>query len=266
MQRRHFLKAGLAASALAIAESSPALRADTSAPATRDYYELRAYRLKSGGSPDLLHAYLEKTLLPALNARTLKPIGVFDELEPKEGPTVWVLIPHRSLESIVAVNTEVNADAGVQKSAGDYFAKTSKENPAFDRVDSWLYLAFAGMPRLELPHLSRAKEKRVMELRTYESYNEERALKKVAMFNAGEIETMHEVQLDPVFFGQGILGRGLPHLTYMLSGPDRAAHAEHWKAFSAHPVWVKLKNDPIYAETVSKVISRFLEPTAYSQI
>jgi hypothetical protein len=105
-----------------------------------------------------------------------------------------------------------------------------------------------------------------MELRTYESYNEERALKKVAMFNAGEIETMHEVQLGPVFFGQGVLGRGLPHLTYMLSGADRAAHAEHWKAFQAHPVWVKLKGDPVYAETVSKVISRFLTPTAYSQI
>ena len=265
MERRTFFKASLAASALAMAES-PALRAATAPSGARDYYELRAYRLKSGSSADLLHGYLEKTLIPALNERSLKPVGVFEELEPKEGPTVWVLIPHSSLESIVEANTAINADAGTQKSAGDYFAKTTKDHPAFDRVDSWLYLAFSGMPRLELPELSRKKVDRVMELRTYESSNEERALKKVAMFNAGEIEAMHEVQLGPVFFGQGILGSGLPHLTYMLSGADRAAHAEHWKGFQNHPVWMKLKADPIYAETVSKVISRFLTPTAYSQI
>ena len=36
---------------------------------------------------------------------------------------------------------------------------------------------------------------------------------------------MHEVGLAPIFFGQGLLGRDLPHLTYLLSGSDRTAHA-----------------------------------------
>jgi hypothetical protein len=69
-----------------------------------------------------------------------------------------------------------------------------------------------------------------------------------------------------VFYGEALVGRDLPHLTYMLCGADRETHAQHWKAFFEHPVWLKLKNDPQYADTVSKVTSRFFVPTAYSQI
>ena len=63
-----------------------------------------------------------------------------------------------------------------------------------------------------------------------------------------------------------LVGRDLPHLTYLLCSPDRETHQKNWTAFTQHPVWLKLKNDPQYAETVSKVTSRFLVPTPYSQI
>ena len=86
------------------------------------------------------------------------------------------------------------------------------------------------------------------------------------MFDAGEIALMQELSLSPVFYGQALVGRDLPHLTYMLCSPDRATHKKNWTAFTVHPVWVKLKADPQYADTVSKVTSRFLVPTAYSQI
>ena len=54
-------------------------------------------------------------------------------------------------------------------------------------MDSWLLLAFAGMPHLNIPELSQKKAQRILELRTYESFSEERAMKKVEMFNSGEI-------------------------------------------------------------------------------
>ena len=92
------------------------------------------------------------------------------------------------------------------------------------------------------------------------------ALKKVAMFNAGEIEVMQQVGLAPVFYGQALVGRDLPHLSYMLCSPDRATHDTNWKAFLDHPVWKRLVADPQYADTVSKITSRYLEPTTYSQI
>ena len=86
------------------------------------------------------------------------------------------------------------------------------------------------------------------------------------MFNSGEIEVMHEVGLGPIFFGQALIGPGLPHLTYMLSAEDQDAHKKHWGDFGKHPVWNKLKNDPEYADTVSKIRNWFLVPTPCSQI
>ena len=103
-------------------------------------------------------------------------------------------------------------------------------------------------------------------MRTYESQTELKALNKVAMFNAGEIALMQQLDLSPVFYGQALLGRDLPHLTYMLCSPDMETHKKDWAAFGAHPVWNKLKNDPQYADNVSKIVSRFLVPAPFSQI
>ena len=64
--RRTFLTSTLAASA-ATALSTTSLRA-AAAPAGREYYDLRAYRLKPG-APSGLDRYLEKALLPALDKR-----------------------------------------------------------------------------------------------------------------------------------------------------------------------------------------------------
>src|SRR5205807_1593371 len=114
------------------------------------------------------------------------------------------------------------------------YLNASKDHPAYARIDSWLHMAFAGMPKLELPRLSREKEKRIFEMRTYESHSELKALKKIQMFNSGEIEVMREVKLNPVFYGQALVGRDLPHLTYMLCGEDKEAHKQHFGAFGKH--------------------------------
>jgi hypothetical protein len=119
---------------------------------------------------------------------------------------------------------------------------------------------------MELPAYSRERKSRIFELRTYESHSEAKALKKIEMFNSGEIDVMREVGLAPVFYGQALIGRDLPHLTYMLSAEDRSAHKKHWGGFGAHATWKKMKDDPQYADTVSKITSRFLVPTGYSQI
>ncbi|HEY5551894.1 MAG TPA: NIPSNAP family protein [Opitutaceae bacterium] len=222
--RREFLKASLVASAATLTGLSAS--AGTS-PGGREYYELRAYRLKPGVTHDLLDGYLANALIPALNARGIANVGVFTEPGPKDGPAVWVLIPHPSLESVAEVTASINADPSVAAAGAAYFDPTLKDNPAFDRIDSWILLAFSGMPRLAVPELTREGKPRILELRTYESFNEVKALKKVEMFNAGEIGTMQEVGLSPVFFGQALAGPGLPHLTNMLCGPDREAHKEH---------------------------------------
>ena len=278
--RRDFLKTSLAASATtaALAAGAPASAADKPAASARDYYELRAYRLKPGASAALLDGYLEKALIPALNARGISAVGVFTEVEvdkkavtskpkvatPEDPAVVWVLITHPTLESFVSVSAELNADPKVQTAGADYLT-TPKSAPAYDRVDSWVLRSFAGFPRTKVPAFSK-NPTRIFEMRDYQSHSEERALSKMAMFNNGEIEVMKDLGMSPVFFGQALAGPNLPHLRYITCGPDLATHLNNWKAFGTHPTWNKLKNDPQYKDNTSKNTARFIVPTAYSQI
>jgi hypothetical protein len=274
LPRREFLKTSLAASALT-ALPAGLQAAEGNAGSGRDYYELRAYRLKPGASTARLDAYLESALIPALGQRGIKTVGAFTQIEvdkatgaskPMVDSPVWVLIPHSSLESFVNVSADLNADAAVQK-AGQAYLGVGKDSPVFTRIDSWLLRAFAGMPRLELPAFSRDRVKtRVLEMRSYESFSESKALAKMAMFNDGEIGVMKDLGMSPIFFGQAISGRDLPHLTYATSAPDLATHLANWKKFSTHPGWLKIKDLPQYADTVSKNTPFFLVPAAYSQI
>jgi hypothetical protein len=280
--RRNFLKSSLAASATAALATGISARAAQASPsaAARDYYELRAYRLKPDTSSAVLENYLEKALIPALNARGLANVGVFTEVEvdkkavtakPKIGtPTapvaIWVLINHPSLESFTQISAELNADATVQAAAPEFF-RTPKSNPAYDRVDTWLLRAFAGMPKLAVPAFSKNKTpSRIFELRDYESHSEERAISKMAMFNDGEISLMQDLGMSPVFFGQALAGPNLPHLRYITCGPDLATHLGNWKKFGPDPRWVKMKDQPTYKDNTSKNTARFIVPTAYSQI
>ena len=248
--------------------------AERSPAANQEYYELCAYRLKSGAGRASLDAYLETALIPAMNRLGSKPVGVFAQQERSAPPagteardpdTLFVLIPYPSVESLATTAGRLSADEQYQKAGADYM-NLPKVNPAYERIDSWLMLAFAGMPRLEQPAYSLEKKPRMFEMRTYQSYGELKAIKKVEMFNSGEIEVMREVGLGPIFYGQTLLGRDLPHLTYMVSAENQEDHSKHWGAFGKHPTWNKLKNDPQYADTVSRIINRFLVPTAYSQI
>ncbi len=264
MKRREFLKTSIAASALAGIGPATAEAAGRP-PGPQEYYELRAYRFKEGASHELLDGYLEKAAIPALNRLGIKPIGVFAELEPKGPTSVYVLIPYSALHLLAVVTLRLNADLEYQQAAAPYL-DTPKASPAFERIDSWLMLAFAGQPKLQLAPYSVEKKPRIFELRSYQSYSERKALKKIQMFNSGEIALMHDVGLAPVFYGQVLIGKDLPHLTYMLSAEDKESHKKHFEAFGQSEIWKKLKEDPEYADTVSKIDTWFLAPTAYSQI
>ena len=266
MKRREFLKTSLTATTVA-GLSTAALSALGAEPTTsnREYYELRVYRLKAGAKSDLLDAYLEKAAIPAWNQMGVTPVGVFKEKEPKDAPAVFVLIPFPSLDAMTKSILRFNSLSGLDQASQDYL-NSPKTNPGFDRIDSWLMLAFAGMPKLEQPPYSREKKDRMFELRTYESHSELKAAKKVEMFNSGEIEVMREVGLGPIFYGQALVGANLPHLTYMLSAENDEEHKKHWAAFGKSPIWKKLQNDPQYADTVSNIRNHFLVPTAYSQV
>jgi hypothetical protein len=266
MKRREFLKASAAAtSLLGLGTSVSNAAPDSARHSEREYYELRAYRLPAGASHEHLDVYFEKAAVPALNRLGISPVGAFTEINPTDSNIFYVLLTYPTLDSFARVSDRLNADADYLRAAADYL-NSPKSNPQFERIDSWLLMAFSGMPKIELPAYSREKKPRMFEMRTYESFSEIKALKKIEMFNSGEIETMRQVGLAPVFYGQALVGPNLPHLTYMTSAENEESHKKHWDSFGKHPVWLKLKNDPQYADTVSKITKRFLKPTAYSQI
>jgi len=94
-----------------------------------------------------------------------------------------------------------------------------------------------------------------------------RRKKKVEMFNTGgEIAIFRHTGLDPVFFGQSLVGTRLPNLTYMLGFDDMDSKEKSWDRFRNDPGWKKLKAEPYYKDTVSKVTNILLRPALCSQI
>jgi len=112
------------------------------------------------------------------------------------------------------------------------------------------------------------KKPRLFELRTYEAHSRKANKKKVEMFNLGEIAIFRRAGLQPVFFGETLVGTKLPNLTYLLVFDDMAAREKNWATFGGDPEWKKLSTTPGYtnAEILTNITNVFLKPTAYSQI
>ena len=191
----------------------------------------------------------------------LGPVGIFTETGDGAGPSLHVLLVYPTLDKFAAAPLALEGDSEYQKAATEYLA-APKDSPAFDRIESWLMVAFPGEPQITPPEQS----SRVLELRTYESRGEERARRKIEMFDDGEIPIFRACGFHPVFFGETLVGSGIPCLKYMLAAPDMDANKEGWKKFTSNADWLALKDQPKYADTVSKVSRQFLAPTTYSQV
>ena len=88
------------------------------------------------------------------------------------------------------------------------------------------------------------------------------------MFHAGEFDIFLKAGFHPVFFGDGLIGARLPHLTYMLSFADEAELDAKWDVFRNDPAWKRLSTDPRYAydQIVNNITNVILSPLACSQI
>lgn len=270
LSRRNFLAASLAAAGatgtnalLRAADES----AETSPPPQREYYELTLYHLRRGPKQKLFDAFMTEAAIPALNRAGIGPVGVFNVMAGPDSPTAYVLLPMKSPDGILAAHHRILADPDFQ-SAGNDFLGASPDSPAFIRAESSFMIAFEGMPKLEVPAAAEGNKPRIFELRTYESHGRRANLKKIEMFNIGEIALFRRTGLAPVFFGETLVGSRLPNLTYMLTFENMAARDANWATFVADPEWKKMSSTPGYTdpEIVSNISSVFLRPAPYSQI
>ena len=233
--------------------------------ADRQYYELRVYTTQNEKQQGEINGYWEKAAIPAYSRAGVGPIGVFTETKDSETNRIYVLIPYGSIGSFEGMAARLAGDAAYQE-AGAEFMSRSKNDAPYKRFDSSLLIAMKGMPKLALPPSSAEKKPWIFELRTYFSPTEAKGANKIDMFNAGEIEIMKEVGLNPVFFAGTITGPKMPSLVYMTSGADMEQYKEKWKGFGPHPLWKKLMGDPQYKNNMSGSESVFLKRTSASQI
>ena len=266
MKRRSFVKASILSTSLSsiIPMTSHATTKDSSKKIKREFYELRVYTLKNPEQEKITEEYFEKAAIPALNRLGVKNIGVFKELKPAGQTKIFVLIPFQSLDDFMQADEKLFRDAAYKEEGAAYLNAPATE-PAYERIESSLLFAFANMPEIAAPE----KKSRIFELRRYESASELAGKTKIKVFNdAGEIDIFKSVGLNPVFFGETLIGGLRPNLTYMLTYDDMAAHDQAWKTFGSNPKWKEIKAVPEYADAkiVSHISATFLIPAACSQI
>jgi hypothetical protein len=264
MQRRDFISASLATSALALSQSGAAQATTSHA---REYYVIRRYNLQSGPQNALAEKYFSDALLPALTRLGMGPIGAMHLEYGPETPACLALIPGPSAEALATIDLRLADDAEFMKAAEPFWSAPATA-PAFQRVESSLLVAFEGWPKLTPPPASATKAKRIFQMRTYESPSFAAHVRKVEMFNAGEFEIFKTAGFHPVFFGDVLAGERMPKLTYMLSLDGTDQLDAKWDNFRNDPAWKKLSTSPRYSyePIVSSIDNFILSPMACSQI
>src|SRR5262249_11550883 len=156
-------------------------------------------------------------------------------------PFLMSVVSYPSLGDMEVFYEKLAANRAYQRAFEEY---NSMSELPYIRMDSVLLRAFPSMPAIEAPPVSADRPPRVFELRTYESNNAVAGRRKIKMFDEGEIGIFRRLGMTPVFFGETIVGRNMPNLTYMLAFDDLAAREKLWRAFSADPEWQKMRVQP----------------------
>ncbi len=260
MHRREFITAGATAATMGAIQVG---RAESATMKQREYYQLRRYSMQSGPQQQIIEKYFAEALIPALNRLGIQPVGAFRLEFGPETPAYYLLMPAASVDVAATVDLALAKDAAFLK-AGEAFWGAPASQPAFGRVESSLFAAFSGWPRITPPEL----KPRIFQLRTYESPSYKDHVLKVAMFHDGEFEVFAKAGCKQVFYGDALVGPRLPSLTYMLSFPDIAALESSWERFRTDPDWQKLSHLPKYASEaiVSNISNLILQPLPCSQI
>ncbi|MGA2431307.1 MAG: NIPSNAP family protein [Candidatus Acidiferrum sp.] len=268
MQRRTFLTSSLAAAALGSAPVSNSQSATSASGAKgRLYYELRRYQLSSGPQKKLCDDFFQNALIPAANRLGITPVGVFNLAIGPETPTIYVLLPSPSLETLVSAEAHLAQDADYMKTGAPFLNAPAVE-PAFNRLESSLMIAFEKIPGVTLPAATATNGPRVFELRTYESATDQDHKRKVEMMQSGEEAIFAKSGFSQVFYSDTLIGPRLPNLTYMLSYESLAVRDKLWSAFANAPEWKAMQALPRYAfeNIVSNITNLILTPAPYSQI
>jgi hypothetical protein len=261
MNRRDFLHAGIATGVL----GTTGLRVPPGAPASRRYYELRTYELRSDLNAGRLRTFLKDALLPALARAGAGTVGLFAPETGFPAQSVIALIEYPSLDAVGTIAQQLELDAAYDQARRTF--EGADELP-YVRYDARLMRAFSGHQQVEVPPSDASRRPRMFELRTYEARTAAALERKVAMFNDAEITLFRQIGMTPVFFGENVFGTRLPSLTYMITFDDMAARTRAWDTFRTHPEWLRINKDPRWSAVGSVTVSNvaYLNPLPFSPV
>jgi hypothetical protein len=258
MTRRVFLPT--AAGALAAGSAA-------AAPPSNAVIELRRIQLRNGPENQRQRTldFLDKHVLPAYQRAGAGPVGFFASSIAPNTPFLLTLASYPSLAAVEQTRAKIAADSAYGKALDAFNAQPGL---SYVRIDSSLLRAFDGFPTVVPPPNEGRRPARIFEVRQYESNNLTTLRRKIKMFNDGEIGVFKRLGMQPVFFGETLIGQNQPNLVYMLSYEDLAGREKAWRAFGADPEWKKLREMPGYsdAEIVSNISNYIVSPLPFSPI
>jgi hypothetical protein len=260
MNRRDFIQTAVAGG---IAAGLPQV-SNSAEQKDRKYLTLGWYRTRRDFDVQRLTDFLGDTLLPAYNRAGVKPVGLLQVSVGPDSPSYLVMAPFPTMAAIQETLTKLASD---EKWSKELAAFDDKWDLAYERRESWLLQTFKSFPDLAVPKIEAGKTN-LFELRMYESRNNLGHVKKVSMFDNGEIEIFKRVGVNPVFFGSTLFGSRVPNLVYMIYFPSIEARSEAWAKFGQDPEWKKISTAPGMSgrETVSSISNQLLTPLAASQL
>ncbi len=253
----------LLASSTILIQCSPSKKDEAT---QQGYYELKVYHLTDAEQEVQLDSYLEHALIPALKRNGLKDIGVFKNIPSEQDSTqkVYLLYAFKGLKGFGELGEALSKDSVLQRE-GQSFINAPYDAPPYERLEVIIMKPFKEMPYLRPSSVTGERDKRVYELRSYESPTEALFQNKVEMFNeGGEVKLFEDVGFNAVFYGEVIAGSRMPNLMYMTTFKDMASRDSLWKVFFDTSKWNELWNDPYYANNVNKADILLFYPTSYS--
>jgi hypothetical protein len=237
--------------------------------AQKEFYEIRAYRLKSADQVTATDNYLKDAYLPAMHRLGIKQIGVFKPISNDTAAIkmIYVIVPYISLDVWRRSKTNLEPDLTYESLAKSFTDADTSHLP-FIRMESTILEAFPDQPKL-VPTSLKLTPDAIYEMRSYESPTEKLHRLKVAMFNeGGEIDLFKKLDFQAVFYADVLSGSRMPNLVYMVVFQNAAARDEHWKAFGASKEWKKVSTDPQFENNISvnHIDSILMHRTAYSDL
>lgn len=209
--------------------------------------------------------FLDRHAASALQRAGAGTLGFFVSSIGPSSPFILTLTTYPSLAAMEQIRAKVSGDGEYQKALEAFNAQPGLN---YVRIDSSLLRSFDGFPTVVPPPISGKRPSRLFEVRMYESNNLNTLHRKIKMFNEGEAAIFKRLGMQPVFFGETIVGANQPNLVYMLSYEDLSQREQAWKAFGADDEWKKLRETPGYsdAEIVSNISNYLVTPLPFSPI